>query len=39
MLIGKIQEILGILDNYNHQEEVAIIAINQGQIKLIYYHI
>jgi hypothetical protein len=34
---GKIQEILGILDNHNYQEEVAIIAISQGQIKLIYY--
>ncbi len=34
---GKIQEILGIFDNYNDQEEVAMIAINKGQIKLIYY--
>ncbi|WP_107666400.1 hypothetical protein [Cyanothece sp. BG0011] len=34
---GKIQEILGIFDNYNAQEEVAMIAINKGQIKLIYY--
>ncbi|MGB5592770.1 MAG: hypothetical protein WBM62_01885 [Crocosphaera sp.] len=34
---GKIQEILGIIDNHNYQEEVAIIAISQGQIKLIYY--
>ena len=34
---GKIQEILGIIDNYNFQEEVAIIAVNKGQIKLIYY--
>ncbi len=33
----KIQEILGILDGYNPEEEVAIIAISQGQIKLIYY--
>ncbi len=34
---GKIQEILGICDNYNYHEEVAMIAINKGQIKLIYY--
>ncbi|MEL4898374.1 beta-carboxysome assembly chaperone CcmS [Crocosphaera sp. Alani8] len=34
---GKIQEVLGICDNYNYNEEVAMIAINQGQIKLIYY--
>ncbi len=34
---GKIQEILGIFDNYNYNKEVAMIAINQGQIKLIYY--
>ncbi|ACB51321.1 unknown [Crocosphaera subtropica ATCC 51142] len=34
---GKIQEILGIFDNYNEQEEVALIVINKGQIKLIYY--
>ena len=33
----KIQEILGIIDNYNPQEEVAILAIGQGQIKLIHY--
>ncbi len=34
---GKIQEILGIVENYNYNEEVAMIAINKGQIKLIYY--
>ena len=34
---GKIQEVLGIVDNYNYNEEVAMIAINEGQIKLIYY--
>ncbi|MEA5510030.1 hypothetical protein VB715_09665 [Crocosphaera sp. UHCC 0190] len=33
----KIQEILGILDGYNPQEEVAILAMSQGQIKLIHY--
>ncbi len=33
----KIQEILGILDGYNPAEEVAAIAIGQGQIKLIYF--
>ena len=34
---GKIQEVLGIVDNYDYNEEVAMIAINEGQIKLIYY--
>jgi hypothetical protein len=33
----KIQEILGILDGYDPQEEVAIIGIGDGQIKLIYF--
>lgn len=33
----KIQEILGILDGQNPEEEVAIIAIGNGQIKLIYF--
>lgn len=36
-LQGKIQEILGILDKYNSYEEVAIVGIGQGQIKLIYF--
>lgn len=33
----KIQEILGILDGYDPKEEVAIIGIGNGQVKLIYY--
>jgi AAA+ ATPase superfamily predicted ATPase len=34
---GQIQEILGILDGYKKDEEVAIIAIGEGQIKLIHF--
>jgi AAA+ ATPase superfamily predicted ATPase len=34
---GQIQEILGILDGYKRDEEVAIIAIGEGQIKLIHF--
>nr|ADN14317.1 conserved hypothetical protein [Gloeothece verrucosa PCC 7822] len=33
----KIQEILGILEKYNAAEEVAIVGIGEGQIKLIYF--
>jgi hypothetical protein len=33
---NKIQEILGILDGYNPEQEIAIISIGSGQIKLIY---
>ncbi|GFE68639.1 hypothetical protein [Chroococcus sp. FPU101] len=33
----KIQEILGILDGYDPNEEVAIIGIGNGQVKLIYF--
>jgi hypothetical protein len=33
----KIQEILGIVARYNPEEEVAIVAIGNGQIKLVYY--
>lgn len=33
----KLQEILGILDHYNPETEVVIIAIAKGQIKLIYF--
>ncbi len=33
----KIQEILGILDGYKPEQEVAMIAIATGQIKLIYF--
>jgi hypothetical protein len=33
----KLQEILGIVDNYNPETEVAMIAIAKGQVKLIYF--
>jgi hypothetical protein len=33
----KIQEIIGIIDRYNSSEEVAIVAIGDGQVKLIYF--
>jgi predicted HTH transcriptional regulator len=33
----KIQEMLGIIDRYNPSEEVAIVAIGDGQVKLIYF--
>lgn len=36
-LHSKIQEVLGIIDKYNPDEEVAIVAIGEGQIKLIYF--
>lgn len=36
--VGKrLQEILGILDGYNPEEEVVIIVIGEGQIKLINF--
>ena len=34
---GKIQEILGLVDNYKPELEVLMIAIGDGQIKLIYF--
>ena len=34
---SKLQEILGILDGYNPETEVVIMAIAKGQIKLIYF--
>lgn len=34
---GRIQEILGIVDNYDPQVEVVIIAIAEGQIKLLNF--
>jgi hypothetical protein len=34
---GQIQEILGILDGYKRDEEVAVVAIGEGQIKLIHF--
>jgi hypothetical protein len=33
----KIQEMMGIIDRYNPSEEVAIVAIGDGQVKLIYF--
>lgn len=33
----KIQELLGIIYRYNPSEEVAIVAIGDGQVKLIYF--
>jgi hypothetical protein len=33
----KIQEILGILDGHNPEQEIAMIGIGDGQIKLIYF--
>lgn len=33
----QIQEVLGVLDGYNPQEEVVIIVIAKGQIKLINF--
>lgn len=34
---GKIQEILGLIDGYKPKLEVLMIAIGDGQIKLIYF--
>ena len=34
---GQLQEILGIVDGYDPQTEVVIIAIGEGQIKLINF--
>jgi hypothetical protein len=33
----KIQEILGIIENHDPQEEVGIIVIGENQIKLLYF--
>jgi hypothetical protein len=33
----KIQEILGILARYHPEEEVAILVIGEGQVKLVYF--
>ena len=35
----KLKEILGILDGYKPQEEVVIIWVGEGQVKLIYFKI
>lgn len=34
---GQLQEILGIVDNYDRETEVVIIAIADGQVKLINF--
>jgi hypothetical protein len=34
---GYLQEVLGVLENYKPEVEVVIIAIGEGQIKLIYF--
>ena len=34
---GQIQEILGIIDGYQPETEVLILAIGEGQVKLINY--
>lgn len=34
---GKIQEILGLIDGYKPELEVLMIAIGDGQIKLVYF--
>jgi len=36
---SKIQEILGILDGYKPNEEIAIIIIDKSQIELIHYNV
>ncbi len=36
---SKIQEVLGILDGYQPSQEVAIVAIGKGKIKLIHYRV
>ena len=33
----QIQEILGILDNHDPAEEVVLLALHEGQIKLLYF--
>ena len=34
---GQLQEILGIVDNYDPETEVVIVAIGEGQVKLINF--
>lgn len=34
---GQIQEILGLIDGYKPEQEVSIVAIGDGQIKLIHF--
>ncbi len=34
---GHLQEILGLIDGYQPEKEVLIIAIGQGQVKLIHF--
>ncbi|NJL82570.1 MAG: hypothetical protein HC890_05720 [Chloroflexaceae bacterium] len=34
---GFLQEILGLIDNYDRETEVVILAIHSGQVKLVYF--
>ncbi|HHP7232845.1 MAG TPA: hypothetical protein ACFCUY_18555 [Xenococcaceae cyanobacterium] len=34
---GRLQEILGLIDGYQPEKEVLIIAIGEGQVKLIHF--
>ncbi len=34
---GRLQEILGLIDGYETEKEVLIIAIGEGQVKLIHF--
>lgn len=36
---GQLQEILGLIDGYKPEEEVLIIAIGEGQVKLIHFQV
>ena len=36
---GQLQEILGLVDGYKPEEEVLIMAIGDGQIKLIHFQV
>jgi hypothetical protein len=34
---GQIQEILGLIDGYKLEQEVSIVVIGDGQLKLLYF--
>lgn len=34
---GRIQEILGLIDGYQREQEVLILAIGEGQVKLLHF--
>jgi len=34
---GRIQEILGLMDGYQREQEVLILAIGEGQVKLLHF--